>query len=302
MASEQTNMAEGVDLSALPPNVPSLCIPRVFKNITRERVFNCFKDLGIGFVERIDMVPRKADNGDEFQRVFVHLRWNRTEQAAKARSRLLAGKEIKIVYDEPWFWKVSANRSVSRDQSRDSNRRESGQGDRSRATLAIDDDDLEGSIRNVKAQNDRDRKGGRQDNRGPRRDQAPRGTRAPRKQQAVVVPRSPSSSPPRPVEVLEPLDLGLGLGLGLAPVTAVSAVSATTVVSALAPTLVPVDDSFNVDEPTTAAVGGQLIDYGGEITIVKKKKVVSKGVKEKGNEKDKEKEKVGFASGFGTTF
>ena len=280
MASEQSNMAEGVDLSALPPNVPSLCIPRVFKNITRERVFNCFKDLGIGFVERIDMVLRKAENGDEFQRVFVHLRWNRTEQASKARSRLLAGKEIKIVYDEPWFWKVSANRSVSRDQSRDSNRRESGPSDRSRATLAIDDDDLEVSIRNVKAQNDRDRKGGRQDNRGPRRDQAPRGTRAPRHHQAVVVPRSPSCSPPRPAEVLEPLDLGLGL--------------ATTVVSDLA----IVDDSFNVDAPTTAAVGGQSIDYGGEITIVKKKKVVSKGGKEKGNEK----EKVGFASGFGTTF
>ena len=26
----------------------------------------------------------------------------------KARDRLLEGKEIKIVYDDPWFWKVSA--------------------------------------------------------------------------------------------------------------------------------------------------------------------------------------------------
>jgi hypothetical protein len=284
-------MAEGVDLSALPPNVPSLCIPRVFKNITRERVFNCFKDLGIGFVERIDMVPRKAENGDEFQRVFVHLRWNRTDQAAKARSRVLAGKEIKIVYDEPWFWKVSANRSVSRDQARDSNRRESGPGDRSRATLALEDDDLEGNIRHIKAQNDRDRKGGRQDNRGPRRDQASRGARGPRQHRVAVVPRSPSSSPPRPAEVLEPLDLGVGIGLGLA--AAVPDLAPT-----LAPTLAPVDDSFNVDAPTTAAVGGQSIDYGSEITIVKKKKVVGKG----GKEKEKEKEKVGFVSGFGNTF
>jgi hypothetical protein len=146
MASEQIN----VDLSALPPNVPSLCIPRVFKNITRERVYNCIKDLGIAYyIDRIDMIPRKSDNGDEFQRVFIHLRWNKSELASKARSRVLAGKEIKIIYDDPWFWKVSANRSVNRDPIRDS--RDSHDSRAPRATLALEDDDIEGSIRKVKA-------------------------------------------------------------------------------------------------------------------------------------------------------
>jgi hypothetical protein len=32
----------------------------------------------------------------------------------RARERILSGKELKIVYDEPWFWKVSANRAVVR--------------------------------------------------------------------------------------------------------------------------------------------------------------------------------------------
>jgi len=112
----------GVDLSTMDQNYPSLCIPRVFSNITRERVFNCFKDLRIGFIDRIDMVQRTAENGDHFQRVFVHLRWNRSEQANKARARILAGGTIKIVYDDPWFWKVSANRTVKRERRPDSKR------------------------------------------------------------------------------------------------------------------------------------------------------------------------------------
>ena len=193
---------ESFDLSTLPPNVPSLCIPRVFKNITRERVFNCFKELGIGFVERIDMVPRTAENGDQFQRVFVHLRWNKGEQASKARTRLLAGKEIKIIYDEPWFWKVSANRSVSRDKPlpRDSAHALN----KPRATLALDDDDAEeqdGALRNAKAQNDRDRRDfGKRPN-GPQRAHHNRKadhTRVQKQDQKQdFVPRSPSASPPQ---------------------------------------------------------------------------------------------------------
>jgi hypothetical protein len=36
----------------------------------------------------------------------------------KARDRLLAGKELKIVYDDPWFWKVSAYKQQQRPDSR----------------------------------------------------------------------------------------------------------------------------------------------------------------------------------------
>jgi hypothetical protein len=280
MASEQIDMTEVVDLSALPPNVPSLCIPRVFKNITRERVFNCFKDLGIGFVERIDMVPRKTDNGEEFQRVFVHLRWNRSEQASKARSRVLAGKEIKIIYDEPWFWKVSANRSVSRD-ARDS--RDARPGDRPRATLALDDD-IEASMRKIKAQNDRDRKDGRFPS-GHQRRQNERNRDQPRRphqqhqhqprhkdhatRSNPVEPRSPSSSPP-PAQRSPSPDL-------------VSEPEASS--------------SYDVDAPTIGTTAGGAIDYGdcSKLPIVKRKRVVKKPLLlepsadlESGEEKEKD--------------
>jgi hypothetical protein len=56
------------------------------------------------------MIQRKNEKGDAYQRIFVHIQdWTETADAQKARERLLAGKELKIVYDDPWFWKASLN-------------------------------------------------------------------------------------------------------------------------------------------------------------------------------------------------
>jgi hypothetical protein len=87
----------------------------VFANITQERVVKTFNQLGLGAIDHIDMIVREGPNGQKFQRVFVHFRaWASTEEAQNVRQRMLEGKEIKIIYDDPWFWKVSANRSQPR--------------------------------------------------------------------------------------------------------------------------------------------------------------------------------------------
>jgi len=92
-------------------NLPSLCIPRVFPNITEARIYKIFGDLNLGDIERIDIVSKTAENGDKYNRVFVHFkRWNTNAHTDEVRGRLLNGKDIKIIYDEPWFWKVSAYR------------------------------------------------------------------------------------------------------------------------------------------------------------------------------------------------
>lgn len=90
---------------------PSLCIPRVFNNITERRIRHVFDELRLGKIERIDIKERRNDKGDTFKRVFIHFeKWYWNEDAQEARRKLLEGKEIKIVYDNPWFWKVSANK------------------------------------------------------------------------------------------------------------------------------------------------------------------------------------------------
>tara|TARA_B100000902_G_scaffold385930_1_gene427909 strand:+ start:539 stop:1033 length:495 start_codon:yes stop_codon:yes gene_type:complete len=91
---------------------PSICIPRTFPNISWKRVKDVFEQvLDAKCVDRIDMVRRRANDGSEFKRVYVHFKyWPGDTQSQDVRQRLLDGNDIKIVYDDPWFWKCSASR------------------------------------------------------------------------------------------------------------------------------------------------------------------------------------------------
>ena len=100
-----------IDLHYLADSQPSLCIPRVFNNVTEERIRRVFDEIGLGKISGIDIKERKNEKGESFKRVFVHFeKWFWNEDAQSARRKLISGKEIKIVYDNPWFWKVSASK------------------------------------------------------------------------------------------------------------------------------------------------------------------------------------------------
>lgn len=90
---------------------PSICIPRVFKDITKEDVHETFsRILGKDTIERIDLVSR-SNQHDGYNRVFVHLvKWPDQGVAATIRERLINNKPVNVVYKEPWFWKCAASR------------------------------------------------------------------------------------------------------------------------------------------------------------------------------------------------
>ena len=99
-------------------NEISLCIPRVFVNIDEKRVRAVFEQL-LGKIYRVDIIERTNEKGEKYKRVFVHFEyWYNTEEAQKAKARLEEGKELKIVYDEPWFWKVSINKVNTKPRQR----------------------------------------------------------------------------------------------------------------------------------------------------------------------------------------
>jgi hypothetical protein len=104
-----------INLETIADNVPSMCIPRTFINITRNHVYKTINDLNLGVIDHIDMVRRKNEKGEDFQRVFIHFsKWYSNSVADRARTLLLSGKEVKVIYEDPWFWKISANRSSER--------------------------------------------------------------------------------------------------------------------------------------------------------------------------------------------
>jgi hypothetical protein len=197
----------------------SICIPRAFANINEARVRKVFDKLGIFRIARVDMIQRKNEKGDAYQRIFVHIQdWTETADAQKARDRLLAGKELKIVYDDPWFWKASLNNWAPKPKP------ETTVYDRKpRIRLEFEDQDAANTdaaaeLMSSLTLEDRDRrpyaerrvdpvyceqdvKSGFRDRREPRdrepRDREPR-DREPRKQrESRFTPRSPSRSPPR---------------------------------------------------------------------------------------------------------
>lgn len=96
---------------------PTLCISRTHKNIRQERVFAVLRQLNLGWIGKIDVVPKQVveKNPDgtvstkEFVRIFIHFtKWFTTNrQTQQFLERLDAEGFVHIVYDEPWFWKVT---------------------------------------------------------------------------------------------------------------------------------------------------------------------------------------------------
>lgn len=105
------DITEKINFNNVPMNYPSLCIPRVLIKINEYQIRKIFDELELGIIKKIDIVTKYTQNGEKYNRIFVHFKkWFNNENAIKARERVLSGNEIKIIYEQPFFWKVSAYR------------------------------------------------------------------------------------------------------------------------------------------------------------------------------------------------
>jgi hypothetical protein len=109
---------------SIPSKMPvvSLCIPRVSNTVTESQVYDIFHQLCLGFIHKIDVRTSTANahtqsnlhknpKGETFKCIFIHFnKWFDNENASYVLKRLQNGQEIKIIYDDPWFWKVSLYR------------------------------------------------------------------------------------------------------------------------------------------------------------------------------------------------
>jgi len=92
----------------------SLCIPRVFNNITEAKVRDVFNKINVGNIYSIDIIQQTNKKGKPVKRVFINFDyWYFNERSQHMRNQLLSGKEIKIIYDDPWFWNVSIKRNTN---------------------------------------------------------------------------------------------------------------------------------------------------------------------------------------------
>ena len=98
----------------------SVCIPRVFPNITERRVRKVFWNMGFPEIRAIDMVECEGKDkwtGEttKYNRVFIHFVESDKQFYAKELytnvEKIFNGEQMKVLYDAPWFWKVSLNTS-----------------------------------------------------------------------------------------------------------------------------------------------------------------------------------------------
>jgi hypothetical protein len=104
--TKQLTVAEIAEMSGDASKGVSLCIPRVFANISWYRIKQVFIALNWGFIDRVDVIPSGGT-----KRAFVHFAPGKFT-ATKVLEALCEGKQVKIVYDEPWYWQISLSRSA----------------------------------------------------------------------------------------------------------------------------------------------------------------------------------------------
>jgi len=90
---------------------PNLCIPRVNTFVTKEQVYEIINRYSFGCIEKIDVIKKKGTckKNDLSNMVFIYFnQWYDNDLANSVKERLETGKDIKIIYDDPWYWKISA--------------------------------------------------------------------------------------------------------------------------------------------------------------------------------------------------
>jgi len=92
----------------------SVYIPRVFNNISAERVAHVFQNLHLGRVHHVDFAPRVDDN--EAKMAFVHFEyWNTNNVVCQHLIERIQDpqREARVVYEDPYYWLLLPNHNDS---------------------------------------------------------------------------------------------------------------------------------------------------------------------------------------------
>ena len=84
-------------------NNPSICIPRIDKNISHKFIYNIINKHQLGEIQKINLIQI-----GKFQRAYINFKqWYNNEKSLKVKNLLLAKEDFKIMYMHPWYWKCT---------------------------------------------------------------------------------------------------------------------------------------------------------------------------------------------------
>lgn len=112
------NMSATANTNTFNVNNISLYIPKVFENITKERMASIFEFLDIGMINHIDFVTKVDNKGKPYNSAYIHFDfWYSNISNENLQERLKNSIECRIVYDDPWYWIVLENKATKKDYS-----------------------------------------------------------------------------------------------------------------------------------------------------------------------------------------
>jgi len=86
-------------------SAPGIYIPMLFKNMTREKLSSIITGLDIFTIKSIEFNEKQLTNGTACYNAFVDVNcWHSNKVAQKMRSQLMRNEEVKVVFNDPWFF------------------------------------------------------------------------------------------------------------------------------------------------------------------------------------------------------
>ena len=92
----------------------SVYIPRLFANISAERIIGVFENLRLGKISYIDFVPRDQDPGTKMAFIYFQEWYTQNVACEHLIERINdPEREARVVYEDPYYWILLPNNSVT---------------------------------------------------------------------------------------------------------------------------------------------------------------------------------------------
>ena len=91
----------------------TLCIPKIDTSISNDTIFKKLIELDIGYIYKIFEMPYK--NETNLKTIFIKFSWNtKNKHALSLKNKLYEKGSLKLVYDDPWYWKIVETKKIDK--------------------------------------------------------------------------------------------------------------------------------------------------------------------------------------------
>ncbi len=103
-----------VDLRECEQTFPSICIPRLYYTFTEELITSIINEMKLGYISRVDMIYKTHKDGSSYFKTYIHFfKWSWNKCACEYREKLIKGSEVKIVYNDPYYFNMFSSEPIN---------------------------------------------------------------------------------------------------------------------------------------------------------------------------------------------